>query len=70
LPNDFYGAAMATADEQFKMPDGSEYEVLEGRFDVVIDGEWRTLARGESATVPKRALHTFQEPLRGRGPGA
>jgi mannose-6-phosphate isomerase-like protein (cupin superfamily) len=99
LPIDFDGAAMATADEQFKMPDGSvyivrrpaaetdgesvemefllpsgcvpppphihphqmeEYEVLEGRFDVVIDGEWRTLARGESATVPKGALHTFR----------
>jgi len=37
-----------------------EYEVLEGLFDVVVDGEWRTLARGESATVPVRALHTFR----------
>ena len=37
-----------------------EYEVVEGRFDVVIDGEWRTLAPGESATVPVRALHTFR----------
>jgi quercetin dioxygenase-like cupin family protein len=37
-----------------------EYEVLEGRFDSVVDGEWRTLAAGESATVPIRALHTFR----------
>ena len=37
-----------------------EYEVLEGCFDVVINGEWRTLGRGESATVPVRALHTFR----------
>lgn len=90
---------MATADEHFKMPDGSvnivrcpaaatdgesvemefvlpsgcvpppphihphqveAYEVLEGRFDVVVDGEWRTLAHGESATVPVGALHTFR----------
>jgi mannose-6-phosphate isomerase-like protein (cupin superfamily) len=36
------------------------YEVLEGRFDVVIDGEWRTLEAGESATVPLGALHTFR----------
>ena len=37
-----------------------EYEVLEGRLDVVVDGEWRTLAPGESATVPIGALHTFR----------
>jgi quercetin dioxygenase-like cupin family protein len=37
-----------------------EYEVLEGRFDVVVDGEWRTLAPGESAQVPVGALHTFR----------
>src|SRR4051812_40686976 len=37
-----------------------EYEVLEGRFDVVVDGEWQTLAPGESATVPIGALHTFR----------
>jgi mannose-6-phosphate isomerase-like protein (cupin superfamily) len=37
-----------------------EYEVLEGRFDVVVDGEWRTLAPGGSATVPIGALHTFR----------
>jgi len=37
-----------------------EYEVLEGRFDVVVDGDWRTLAPGESATVPIGALHTFR----------
>jgi mannose-6-phosphate isomerase-like protein (cupin superfamily) len=37
-----------------------EYEVLEGRFDVVVDGEWRTLGPGERASVPVGALHTFR----------
>lgn len=37
-----------------------EYEVLEGRFDVMVDGEWRTLAPGERASVPVGALHTFR----------
>ena len=37
-----------------------EYEVLEGSFDVTVDGRWRTLAPGESASVPQGALHTFR----------
>jgi quercetin dioxygenase-like cupin family protein len=37
-----------------------EYEVLEGSFDVTVDGQWRTLAPGESASVPQGALHTFR----------
>jgi hypothetical protein len=37
-----------------------QYEVLEGRFDVVMDGEWRALAPGESVSVPVGALHTFR----------
>src|SRR3954454_8992050 len=37
-----------------------EYEVLEGRFDVVVDGRWRTLGPGASASVPVMALHTFR----------
>ena len=37
-----------------------DYEVLEGRFDLMVDGEWRTLAPGESASVPRDALHTFR----------
>ena len=37
-----------------------DYEVLEGSFDVVVEGEWRTLAPGESASVPVGALHTFR----------
>jgi mannose-6-phosphate isomerase-like protein (cupin superfamily) len=35
------------------------YEVLEGRFDVVIRDEWRTLEPGDPASVPVGALHTF-----------
>ena len=37
-----------------------EYEVIEGRFDVVIDGQWRSLGAGESASVPLGAVHTFK----------
>ncbi len=37
-----------------------DYEVLEGRFDVVVDGLWRTLAPGDRASVPVGALHTFR----------
>jgi quercetin dioxygenase-like cupin family protein len=37
-----------------------EYEVLEGQFDVVVDGQWTTLGPGEIASVPVGALHTFQ----------
>jgi quercetin dioxygenase-like cupin family protein len=47
-----------------------EYEVLEGRLEVVIDGRWQTLGPGESASVPIGALHTFRnrsgEPVRVR----
>ena len=37
-----------------------EYEVLEGQFDVVVDGQWTTLGPGEVASVPMGALHTFR----------
>lgn len=37
-----------------------EYEVLEGSFEVVVDGVWRTLGVGDAATVPVGALHTFR----------
>ena len=37
-----------------------EYEVLEGSFDLTVDGRWRTLAPGSSASVPVGALHTFR----------
>ena len=37
-----------------------EYEVLEGIFEVVVDGEWRTLGPGDGAAVPVGALHTFR----------
>jgi mannose-6-phosphate isomerase-like protein (cupin superfamily) len=100
---------MASADERFRMPDGSvyivrrpaaesggafvemefvlpsgcvpppphvhrhqveEYEVLAGRFDLVVDGTWRTLEPGESAEVAVGAVHTFRnrwgEPVRVR----
>jgi quercetin dioxygenase-like cupin family protein len=37
-----------------------EYEVLEGAFDVMVEGSWRTLGPGESASVARGALHTFR----------
>jgi quercetin dioxygenase-like cupin family protein len=37
-----------------------EYEVIEGSFEVVIEGEWRTLGPGDTASVPAGALHTFR----------
>lgn len=37
-----------------------DYEVLAGRLDVVIDGHWRILTPGDSASVPVGALHTFR----------
>ena len=47
-----------------------EYEVLEGSFDVMVDGEWRTLNAGDKASVPPRTDHTFRmnsdEPVRVR----
>jgi quercetin dioxygenase-like cupin family protein len=40
------------------------YEVIDGRLDVMIDGRWRTLATGESASVPPGVPHTFRNPDR------
>ena len=37
-----------------------EYEVVEGRLDLVVERDWCTLAPGESASVPIGALHTFR----------
>jgi quercetin dioxygenase-like cupin family protein len=37
-----------------------EYEVLEGRFEVVVEGRWRTLGPGETISVPIGVLHTFR----------
>ena len=37
-----------------------EYKVLEGAFEVMVDGQWSALAPGESASVPRGALHTFR----------
>jgi mannose-6-phosphate isomerase-like protein (cupin superfamily) len=45
------------------------YEVLEGSFEVMIDGAWRRLGTGDSANVPVNANHTFRlvgEPVRVR----
>jgi mannose-6-phosphate isomerase-like protein (cupin superfamily) len=37
-----------------------DYEVLEGAFEVVVDGRWQTLGVGDTAVVPIGALHTFR----------
>jgi mannose-6-phosphate isomerase-like protein (cupin superfamily) len=58
---------------QFTLPPGSvpppphvhhqlveDYEVLDGDFDIMVDGRWTTLGPGQSASVPAGALHTFK----------
>lgn len=39
------------------------FEVLEGAFELYLDGEWRTLREGESVTVPARTPHGFRNPF-------
>lgn len=36
------------------------YEVLEGELDLYVEGKWRTLAAGESASVDPGVPHTFR----------
>jgi mannose-6-phosphate isomerase-like protein (cupin superfamily) len=36
------------------------FEVVEGSLDVCIDGEWRSVQPGETATVPVAVPHTFR----------
>lgn len=38
------------------------YHVLEGTLDVCVDGEWRQLGPGDSATVPAGVAHTLKNP--------
>jgi mannose-6-phosphate isomerase-like protein (cupin superfamily) len=44
------------------------YEVVEGALDIFVDGGWRTLRSGESASVPAGVPHTLRnastEPVR------
>jgi quercetin dioxygenase-like cupin family protein len=37
-----------------------EYEVLEGRLEVMVEGDWQTLESGDKASVPINADHTFR----------
>jgi quercetin dioxygenase-like cupin family protein len=37
-----------------------DFEVVEGPFELMVDGAWRTLETGETASVPPRVLHTFR----------
>jgi mannose-6-phosphate isomerase-like protein (cupin superfamily) len=42
-------------------PDSDDtFAVLDGTLDVCIDGEWRPVRAGESATVPAGVPHTFR----------
>jgi glyoxylate utilization-related uncharacterized protein len=36
------------------------FEVVEGTLEVSVDGKWRTVRPGETATVPIGAPHTFR----------
>ncbi|HEX2232820.1 MAG TPA: cupin domain-containing protein [Thermoleophilaceae bacterium] len=37
-----------------------EYEVLDGSFEVMVDGDWRKLGPGDKASVPIGVNHTFR----------
>jgi mannose-6-phosphate isomerase-like protein (cupin superfamily) len=39
-----------------------EYEILDGQLEVNIAGTWRTLNKGDAATVPVNTDHTFRVP--------
>lgn len=39
------------------------YDVIEGQLDIFVDGTWRTLSVGESASVPPGVPHTFRNPI-------
>ena len=58
---------------EFVLPDGcvpppphvhpdqiESYEVIEGTFEVMVDGEWMSLSPGESASVPRGVMQTFR----------
>lgn len=36
------------------------YEVLDGKFDVYVNGTWKTLSKGDKVVVGKGAPHTFR----------
>jgi quercetin dioxygenase-like cupin family protein len=37
-----------------------EYQVLDGAFEVMVDGEWSAVGAGDSASVPVGVDHTFR----------
>src|ERR1700710_548516 len=37
-----------------------KFEVVEGPFELMVAGVWRTLETGEKASVPPRVLHPFR----------
>jgi quercetin dioxygenase-like cupin family protein len=37
-----------------------EFEVLDGTFELMVAGRWRTLETGERASVPPGVVHTFK----------
>jgi mannose-6-phosphate isomerase-like protein (cupin superfamily) len=36
------------------------FEVLDGSFELMVDGDWRVLQPGETASVPAGIVHTFR----------
>jgi mannose-6-phosphate isomerase-like protein (cupin superfamily) len=36
------------------------YEVIHGKIDLFVDGEWRQLTSGQTLTIPKGAAHAFR----------
>jgi quercetin dioxygenase-like cupin family protein len=54
------GAQMAGPPVHVHPTAEESYEVVEGALDVFLDGEWRTVRAGETATVPAGAPHTVR----------
>ena len=60
------GAQMAGPPVHVHPTAEESYEVIEGALDVFVDGEWRTLRAGETATAPAASRIRFETPPRSR----
>ena len=47
-----------------------QYEVIEGRFEVLLEGAWQSLGPGETASVPRRRAAHVPQSFRRSRPGA
>lgn len=59
---DFHMPGGAQAPPPHYHPNGQRetFEVLEGSFEIQLDGEWQQVAEGETAVVEPGVVHTFR----------